>query len=168
MKNYLRPRRRFVVLHSRPQYLRVWECTRKLWETLRRNSQNLVIWASQRMLFDRTKTFCFFYILNSSAYGFRNVCVSSGKLCAGVATIWLFGPHSACSLIEPKLFASFYLLHRESLVLLGYYNWRNSVNGPEEFSGIQGSCGSCWENTVKRSQSQIWDLHNRPSPDFKY
>ena len=33
--------------------------------------------------------------------------VSSGKLCAGVAKIWLFGPHSACSLIQPKLFASF-------------------------------------------------------------
>ena len=34
----------------------------KLWETLRRSSQNLAIWASQRMLFDQTKTFCFFYI----------------------------------------------------------------------------------------------------------
>ena len=48
--------------HSRPQCLRVWECARKLWETLRRCSQNLAIWASQRMLFDPTKTFCFFYI----------------------------------------------------------------------------------------------------------
>ena len=35
---------------------------RKLWETLRLSSQNLAIWASQRMLFDPTKTFCFFYI----------------------------------------------------------------------------------------------------------
>ena len=42
--------------------IRVWECARKLWETLRRRSQNLAIWASQRMLFDPTKTFCFFYI----------------------------------------------------------------------------------------------------------
>ena len=48
--------------HSRPQCLRVWECARKLWETLRRRSQNLAFWASQRMLFDLTKTFCFFYI----------------------------------------------------------------------------------------------------------
>ena len=48
--------------HSRPQCLRVWKCARKLWETLRRSSQNLAIWASQRMLFDPTKTFCFFYI----------------------------------------------------------------------------------------------------------
>ena len=48
--------------HSRPQCLRVWEYARKLWETLRRSSQNLAIWASQRMLFDPTKTFCFFYI----------------------------------------------------------------------------------------------------------
>ena len=48
--------------HSRPQCLRVWEYARKLWETLRRSSQNLAIWASQRMLFDATKTFCFFYI----------------------------------------------------------------------------------------------------------
>ena len=47
---------------SRPQCLRVWEYARKLWETLRRSSQNLAIWASQRMLFDATKTFCFFYI----------------------------------------------------------------------------------------------------------
>ena len=48
--------------HSRPQCLRVWECARKLWETLPRSSHNLAIWASQRMLFDPTKTFCFFYI----------------------------------------------------------------------------------------------------------
>ena len=48
--------------HSRPQCLRVWECARKLWETLRRRSQNLATWASQRMLFDPTKTFCFFPI----------------------------------------------------------------------------------------------------------
>ena len=44
-------------------------------------------------------------ILDPSAYGFGNAPVSSGKLCAGVAKIWLFGPHSACSLIQPKRFA---------------------------------------------------------------
>ena len=33
------------------------ESSRKLWETLRRRSQNLAIWA-----FNSTKTFCFFYI----------------------------------------------------------------------------------------------------------
>ena len=49
-------------LNSRRQCLRVWECARKLWETVRRSSQNLAIGASQRMLFDRTTTFCFFYI----------------------------------------------------------------------------------------------------------
>ena len=48
--------------HSRPQCLRFWECARKLWETLRRSSQNLAIWASQRMLFYPTKTFGFFFI----------------------------------------------------------------------------------------------------------
>ena len=48
--------------HSRPQCLRVWKCASKVWETLRRSSQNLAIWASQGMLFDPTKTFCFFYI----------------------------------------------------------------------------------------------------------
>ena len=48
--------------HSQPQCLRVWECARKLWETLRRSSQNLTIWASERMLFDPTKTFYFSYI----------------------------------------------------------------------------------------------------------
>ena len=47
---------------TRPQCLRVWECSRKLWETLRRSRQNLAIWASQRMLFDLTKPFGFFYI----------------------------------------------------------------------------------------------------------
>ena len=48
--------------HSQSQCLRVWECARKLWETLRRSSQNLAIWASERMLFDPTKTFYFSYI----------------------------------------------------------------------------------------------------------
>ena len=52
----------FQAGHSRPQCLRVWKYARKLWETLRRSSQTLAIWASQRMLFDPTKTFCFFYI----------------------------------------------------------------------------------------------------------
>ena len=32
--------------------------------------------------------------------------VSSGKLSSGAAKIWLFGPNSACSFIQPKLFAS--------------------------------------------------------------
>ena len=51
--------------HSPPQCLPAWECARKLWETLRRIGQNLDIWASQRMLFDPTKTFCpFFYLLH--------------------------------------------------------------------------------------------------------
>ena len=35
---------------------------RKVWETLRRSSQNMAIWASERMLFDPTKTCCFCYI----------------------------------------------------------------------------------------------------------
>ena len=52
----------FLRYHSRPQCLRVCECALKLWETLRRRSQNLAIWASQRMLIDPNKTFCFFYI----------------------------------------------------------------------------------------------------------
>ena len=34
-------------------------------------------------------------IRNPSAYGFGNAHVSSGKLCAAVAKIWLFGPHIA-------------------------------------------------------------------------
>ena len=38
---------------------------------------------------------------------FGDARVSSGKLCAGVAKIWLFGSHSACSFIQPKRFASF-------------------------------------------------------------
>ena len=46
-------------------------------------------------------------ILDPSAYGFGNARISSEKLCAEVAKIWLFGPHSACYLIQPKLFASF-------------------------------------------------------------
>ena len=50
------------LVHSRPRRLRVSECARQLWETRGRRCQNLAIWASQRMLFDTTKTFCFFYI----------------------------------------------------------------------------------------------------------
>ena len=57
-------------------------------------------------------------ILDPSAYGFGNAPVSSGKLCAGVAKIWLFGPHSACSLIQPKLFAI--SASSRSVVLLRY------------------------------------------------
>ena len=34
----------------------------KLWETLRRRSQDLAIWAAQPTLFYPTKTFGFFYI----------------------------------------------------------------------------------------------------------
>jgi len=80
---------------------------RKLWETLRRRSQNLAILASQRMLFNPTKTFCFLYVYFTAKF-------------------------HVPSELELK---------KRSL---------------EEFSGTQGSCGSCWENTVKRLQ--IWDL----------
>ena len=38
------------------------DSARKLWETLRRPSQNLPICAAQRMFFYPTKTFVFFYI----------------------------------------------------------------------------------------------------------
>ena len=94
---------RRLLWHSRPQCLRVWECARKLWETLRRSSQNLAIWVSQRMLFYPTKTFCFFYIY----FIVKVLC------CFGIRA--------------------------------------KEINGNlEEFSGIQGCCGSCWANTVKR------------------
>ena len=83
--------------------LRIWECARKLWETLHQSSQNLAIWVSQRMLFYPTKTFCFFYIY-----------------------------------FIAKILCFFGIRAKE-------------INGAlEEFSGIQGSCGSCWANTVKR------------------
>ena len=98
--------------HSRPQCLRVWEYARKLWETLRRSSQNLAIWASQRMLFDAAKTFCFFYI-----------CFIAKVLCC-------FG------------------IRTEEIQLTALKNFQVS----------KALCGSCWENTVKPSQSQIWDL----------
>ena len=59
------------------------------------------------------------HILDPSAYGFGNAPVSSAKLCAGVAKIWLFGPHSACSLIQPKLFASFISASLRSVCCFG-------------------------------------------------
>ena len=59
-------------------------------------------------------------ILDPSAYGFGNAPVSSGKLCAGVAKILLFGPHSACSLIQPKLFVSSISASSLSVLLLRY------------------------------------------------
>ena len=80
---------------------------RKLWETLRRRSQSLASWASQRMLFNPTKTFCFLYVYFTAKF-------------------------HVSSELELKKWSL------------------------EEFSGTQGSCGSCWENTVKRSQ--FWDL----------
>ena len=38
------------------------DSARKLWETLRRPSQNLAIWTAQRILFYPMRTFVFFYI----------------------------------------------------------------------------------------------------------
>ena len=95
--------------HSRPQCLRVWECARKLWETLRRSSQNLAIWASQRMLFDPTKTFCFFYIYF----------IAKVLYCLAIRT--------------------------EEIQLTALKNFQVSKTLEVK-------------NTVKRSQSQIWDL----------
>ena len=60
-----------------------------------------------RLLLRMRRMYVASIILDPSAYGFGNARVSSRKLCAGVAKIWLFGPHSACSLIQPKLSASF-------------------------------------------------------------
>ena len=50
------------LVHSLPQCLRVWEVRVSSGNSAHRSSQNLAIWASQHMLFDPTKTFCFFYI----------------------------------------------------------------------------------------------------------
>ena len=52
---------RNLLIHG-PSAYGFGNCARKLWETMRRCRQNLAIWASQRMLFDPTKTFCFFHI----------------------------------------------------------------------------------------------------------
>ena len=60
-----------------------------------------------RLLLRMRRMYVASIILDPSAYGFGNARVSSRKLCAGVAKIWLFEPLSACSLIQPKLFASF-------------------------------------------------------------
>ena len=62
-----------------------------------------------RLLLRMRRMYVASIILDPSAYGFGNARVSSRKLCAGVAKIWLFGPHSACSLIQPKLFPLFYI-----------------------------------------------------------
>ena len=99
--------------HSRPQCLRVWEWARKLWETLRRRSQNLAIWASQRMLFYPTKTLCFFYI-----YFIAEV------LCCFVIRT------GEIQFTEPL----------------------------KNFQVSKAIVVAAEENTVKRSQSQIWDL----------
>ena len=52
--------------------------------------------------------------------------VSSGKLCAGVVKIWLFGPHSACYFIQPKLSASSISTSLQSFVLLSFSFWNQS------------------------------------------
>ena len=104
------------------------------------------------------------FILDPSAYGFGNARVSSGKLCAGVAKIWLFGPHRACSLIQPKLFASFISTLLRKSCAASVLELKNSVNGLKEFSGIQSSCGSCWEipfnipNQIKSNQIKLTGL----------
>ena len=46
-------------------------------------------------------------ILNPSVYRFLNAHVTSGKLCAGVAKIWLFGPHSGMFFDPTKTFCFF-------------------------------------------------------------
>ena len=100
------------LLNSRAQCLRVWECARKLWETLRRSIQNLATWASQRMLFDPNKTFSFFYIYF----------IAKVLCCFGIRTE------------EIQLTALKYFQVSKTLVV------------------------AAEKNTVKRSQSQIWDL----------
>ena len=77
-------------------------------------------------------------ILDPSADGFGNARVSSGKLCARVAKIWLFGSHSVCPLIQQKLFPSFISTSsRTFCAMLRYYTF----------------CCSLRENT----QSFVWN-----------
>ena len=64
------------------------------------------------------------FILDPSADGFGNARVSSGKLCARVAKIWLFGSHSVCPLIQQKLFPSFISTSsRKFCAMLRYYTF---------------------------------------------
>ena len=68
----------------------------------------------------------------------------SGKLCARVAK---------SGYILPKRFASSNISFIAFLAPAELELQKRSI---DEFSGTQGSCGSYWENTVKRSQ--IWHL----------
>ena len=68
----------------------------------------------------------------------------SGKLCARVAK---------SGYILPKRFASSNISFIAFLAPAELELKKRSI---DEFSGTQGSCGSYWENTVKRSQ--IWHL----------
>ena len=94
--------------------LRVWECARKLWETLRRSSQNLAIWASQRMLFDPTKTFCFFYIYF----------IAKVLCCFGIRTeeiqltaLWNFQVSKVLVVAAEKILFTVCLISRANVVL---------------------------------------------------
>ena len=102
-------------------------------------------------------------ILDPSAYGFGDARVNSGNKWrpAGVAKIWFFGPHRECSFIPTKTFFFFYI-YFIAKVLCCFGIGTEEINGAlKEFSGIQGSCGSCWENTVKLKvhRFESWNLH---------
>ena len=85
---------------------------------------------------------CFFDILVPSAYGFGYARVSSGKPCTGVAKIWLFGPHSTFSFIQPAPFASFFI-YFIAKVLCRVGIRAKEINGAlEQFSGTQGVRGT--------------------------
>ena len=64
-------------------------------------------------------------------------------------------------LFDPTKTFLFFYIHFIAKVLccFGIRTEEIQLTALRDFSGIQGSCGGCWENTVKRSQSQIWDLN---------
>ena len=108
-----RPYATWSFAHSRPQCLRVCECARKLWETLRRRRQNLAIWASQGMIFDPAKTFCF---LSTSS---RRSCAA---LVLELIKIQLTEPlknfQVPKTLVRARMFSLFHWICRQHLIPL--------------------------------------------------
>ena len=97
-------------------------------------------------------------ILDPSAYGFRNAHVSSGKFCAGVSqnlAIWA----SQRMLFDPtKTFCFFYIFIAKVLCCFGIRTEEIQLTTLKNFQVSKVLAGSYRENTVKHSQSQIWDL----------
>ena len=89
--------------------------------------------------------------------------VSSGKLSSGAAKIWLFGPNSACSFIQPKLFASSISTSSPKFCAASELELKKLTKPLKNFQVTKALVLAAQKIPLNVHKCEIWNLHTLDS-----